>query len=167
MQRSHRKHSPAISATTIPEIEKVPSQRLLSLHSLWSLRSLESGFYMIAMIAAIAEVFFLSDRSDHMENRLKRQKYHYYTYRRSFFGPKMHVIPLRVGCQWSEILVSLFSLLSSGWKTKRGIKQCLGGLKYSQNAKKNKKSLKVSIKPIFNAHFISLVSKKYFSYNVL
>ena len=116
-QRSHRKHSPAIAATTIPEIEKVPSQRLLLLQSLWSLRSLESGFYMIAMIAAIAERFFLSDRSDHMENRLKRQKYPYYTNRRSFFGPKMHAIPLRMGCQGSEILVSLFSLLSSGWKT--------------------------------------------------
>ena len=66
-----------------------------------------------AMIAAIAELYFLSDRSDHMKNRLKRQKYLYYTYRRSFFGPKMHVIPLRVGCQGSEILVSLFSQLSS------------------------------------------------------
>ena len=33
-----RNHSPAIAATTIPEIEKVPPQRLLSL------RSLESGF---------------------------------------------------------------------------------------------------------------------------
>ena len=33
-QRSHRKHSPAVAATTIPEIEKVPSQRLLSLQSL-------------------------------------------------------------------------------------------------------------------------------------
>ena len=53
-QRSHRKHSPAIAATTIPEIEKVPSQRLLSL------RSPESGFHMIA---AIAE-FFLSGCSD-------------------------------------------------------------------------------------------------------
>ena len=50
-----RNHSPAIAATTKrPEIEKVPSQRLLSL------RSLESGFHMIA---AIAE-FFLSDYSD-------------------------------------------------------------------------------------------------------
>ena len=38
---------------------------------------------------------------------------------------------------------------------------------YSQNVKKNKKSLKVSFKAIFNAHFISLVSKEYFSYNVL
>ena len=32
--------------------------------------------------------FLLSDRSDHMETRLKRQKYLYYTYRRSFFGSK-------------------------------------------------------------------------------
>ena len=58
-----RNHSPAIEATTIAEIEKVPSKRLLSL------RSLESGFHMIA---AIAE-FFPSDRSDHsdhMETRL-------------------------------------------------------------------------------------------------
>ena len=49
-----RNYSPAIAATTIAEIEKVPSQRLLSL------RSLESGFHMIA---AIAE-FFLSDCRD-------------------------------------------------------------------------------------------------------
>ena len=54
---------------------------------------------------AIAEPFFFhsdhsnhSDRSDHMETRLKRQKCLYYTYRRSFFGSKMHVFPLRVGC---------------------------------------------------------------------
>ena len=53
---------PSIAATTIAEIEKVLSQRSLSL------RSLESGFLVIA---AIAELFLLSDRSDHMETRLK------------------------------------------------------------------------------------------------
>ena len=60
----------------------------------------------------------------------------------------------------------LFSLLSSGWKTvapKKGLKQCLGGLKCSQNTKKNKKTLKVSFKVIFNVHFANLVSKEYFS----
>ena len=44
-QRSHRKHSPAIAATTIPEIEKVPSQRLLSLQSL--------DFFFSAIVAII------------------------------------------------------------------------------------------------------------------
>ena len=48
--------------------------------------------------------------------------------------------------------------------SKRGVKQCLGGLKCSQKAKKNKKSLKVSCKAIFSAHFIYLVSKESFSY---
>ena len=115
-QRSHKKHSPAIAATTIPEIEKVPSQRLLLLQSLWSLRSLESGFYMIAMTAAIAELFFSAIVAIIWNTGL-RDRNTGYTYRRSFFGPKMHAIPLRIGCQGSEILVSLFSLLSSGWKT--------------------------------------------------
>ena len=46
---------------------------------------------------------------------------------------------------------------------KKGIKQCLGGLKCSQNTKKNKKTLKVSFKAIFNVHFANLVSKEYFS----
>ena len=46
---------------------------------------------------------------------------------------------------------------------KKGLKQCLGGLKCSQNKKKNKKTLKVSFKAIFNVHFANLVSKKYFS----
>ena len=40
---------------------------------------------------------------------------------------------------------------------------CLGGLKCSQNTKKNKKTLKVSFKAIFNVHFANLVSKEYFS----
>ena len=47
--------------------------------------------------------------------------------------------------------------------SKKGLKQCLGGLKYSQNTKKNKKTLKVSFKAIFNVHFANLVSKEYFS----
>ena len=60
-------------STTIAEIEKVLSQRSLSLPSL------ESCFHMIVMIAAIADLFFLtgrsdhsdrSDRSDHMETSL-------------------------------------------------------------------------------------------------
>ena len=62
------------------------------------------------------------------------------------------------------------TILSSGWKTvaqKKGIKQWLGGLKCIQNTKKNKKRLKVSFRAIFNAHFINLVNKEYFSYNVL
>ena len=60
----------------------------------------------------------------------------------------------------------LFSLLSSGkWhgRSKKGLRQCLGGLKCSQNTKKNKKTLKVSFKAIFNVHFANLVSKDYFS----
>ena len=61
------------------------------------------------------------------------------------------------------------TLLSSGEKQslKKCIKQCLGGLKCSQNTKKNKKTRKVSFKAIFNAQFANLVSKEYFSYNVL
>ena len=47
--------------------------------------------------------------------------------------------------------------------SEKGIKQCLGGLKCSQNTKKNKKTLKVSFKAIFNVHFANLVSKEYFS----
>ena len=47
--------------------------------------------------------------------------------------------------------------------SKKGLKQCLGGLKCSQNTKKNKKTLKVSFKAIFNVHFANLVSKEYFS----
>ena len=38
-------------------------------------------------------------------------------------------------------------------RSKKGIKQCLGGLKCSQNTKKNKKTLKVSFKAMFNVHF--------------
>ena len=49
----------------------------------------------------------------------------------------------------------LFFLLSSGWKincrSKKGIKECLGGLKCSQNTKKNKTTLKVSFKAIFKS----------------
>ena len=52
-------------------------------------------------------------------------------------------------------------------RSKKDIKQSLLGLKSSQNGKKNKKTLKVSFKAIFNAHFADLVSKEYFSYNVL
>ena len=46
--------------------------------------------------------------------------------------------------------------------SKKGLKQCLGGLKCSQNAKKNKKTLKVSFKAIFTVHFANLVSKEHF-----
>ena len=62
LQQSYGNHFPVITATTITEIEKILSQRSLSL------QSLESGFLMIA------ELFFLSDcsdRSNHMETRLK------------------------------------------------------------------------------------------------
>ena len=48
-------------------------------------------------------------------------------------------------------------------RSKKGLKQCLGGLKCSQNRKKNKKTLKVSFKAIFNVHFANLVSKEHFS----
>ena len=48
-------------------------------------------------------------------------------------------------------------------RSKKGIKQCLGGLKCSQNTKKNKKTLKVFFKAIFNVNFANLVSKEYFS----
>ena len=48
-------------------------------------------------------------------------------------------------------------------RSKKGLKQCLGGLKCSQNTKKNKKTLKVNFKAIFNVHFANLVSKEYFS----
>ena len=45
-------------------------------------------------------------------------------------------------------------------RSKKGVKQCLGGLKCSQNAKnKNKKKLKVRFNAIFNTHFANLVSK--------
>ena len=62
---------------------------------------------------------------------------------------------------------SLYCHLGKKLSFKKGIKQCLGGLKCSQNTKKNKKTLKVSFKAIFNAHFANLVSKEYFSYNAL
>ena len=39
--------------------------------------------------------------------------------------------------------------------------------KCSQNTKKNKKTLKVSFKAIFNVHFANLVSKNISPYNVL
>ena len=42
-------------------------------------------------------------------------------------------------------------------RSKKGLKLCLGGLKCSQNTKKNKKTLKVSFKAIFNVHFANLV----------
>ena len=48
-------------------------------------------------------------------------------------------------------------------RSKKGLKLCLGGLKCSQNTKKNKKTIKVSLKAIFNVHFAYLVSKEYFS----
>ena len=44
--------------------------------------------------------------------------------------------------------------------SKKGLKQCLGGLKCRQNAKKNKKMLKVSFKAIFNANLANLVNGK-------
>ena len=37
----------------------------------------------------------------------------------------------------------------------------------SEREKKNTKKLKVSFNAIFNANFANLVSKEYFSYNVL
>ena len=64
-------------------------------------------------------------------------------------------------------LVVVVGHLGEKLSLKKGIKQFLGGLKCSQNTKKNKKTLKVSFKAIFNTHFANLVSKEYFSYNVL
>ena len=48
-------------------------------------------------------------------------------------------------------------------RSKKGLKQCLGGLKCSQKTKKNKKTLTVSFKAIFNVHFANLVRKEHFS----
>ena len=45
-------------------------------------------------------------------------------------------------------------------RSKKGIKQCLRGLKCSQNTKKNKKTLKANFKAMFNVHFANLVSKE-------
>ena len=56
-----------------------------------------------------------------------------------------------------------FARVKNCHSKKKGIKQCLGGLKCSQTTKKNKKTLKVSFKAIFNVHFANLVSKEYFS----
>ena len=50
-----------------------------------------------------------------------------------------------------------YRLMTVTWvkncRSKKGIKQCLGGLKCSQNTKKNKKTLKVRFKAIFNVRF--------------
>ena len=64
-----------------------------------------------------------------------------------------------------RVLTSLLSTVIwvKNCRSKKGLKQCLGGLKCSQNTKKNKKTLKVSFKAIFNVHFANLVSKEYFS----
>ena len=58
---------------------------------------------------------------------------------------------------------SLYCHLGEKLSLKTGIKQCLGGLKCSQNTKKNKGKQKVSFKAIFNVHFANLVIKEYFS----
>ena len=47
-------------------------------------------------------------------------------------------------------------------RSKQGLKKWLGDLKCNQNTKKNKKTLKVSFKAIFNVHFANLVSKEHF-----
>ena len=54
-QRSYGNHFPVIAATTIAEIEKILSQRSLSLRLL---RSLESGFLMITMITSLRSLYF-------------------------------------------------------------------------------------------------------------
>ena len=79
-------------------------------------------------------------------------------------GHLLTIIVNEVNLLFSSLYCRLDEKLSL---KKRGIKQCLGGLKCSQNAKKNKKRLKISFKALFNANFINLVSKEYFSYNVL
>ena len=58
---------------------------------------------------------------------------------------------------------SLYCHLGEKLWLKKGLKQCPGGLKCSQNTKKSKRTLKVSFKAIFNVHFANLVSKEYFS----
>ena len=98
-QRSYGNHSPAIAATTIAEIELFLSQGLLSL------RSLESGFWYdrydrcdrwtfffsaIAAITAIVAIIWIPGLRD-------RNTYTTLT-DDLFFGPKMHLIPLTVGC---------------------------------------------------------------------
>ena len=62
---------------------------------------------------------------------------------------------------FSSLLSTVISVKNC--RSKKGIKQCLEGLKCSQNTKKSKKTLKVSFKAIFNVHFANLVSKEYFS----
>ena len=62
---------------------------------------------------------------------------------------------------------SFSSLLSTvvwvkNCRSKQGLKKWLGDLKCNQNTKKNKKTLKVSFKAIFNVHFANLVSKEHF-----
>ena len=46
---------------------------------------------------------------------------------------------------------------------KKALNSASGDLKCSHNTKKNKKTLKVSFKAIFNINFANLVSKDYFS----
>ena len=61
---AEKKKTSAIAATTITEIQKVLSQRSLSL------RSLESGFHMIAELFFLSNRSYHSDRSNHMETGL-------------------------------------------------------------------------------------------------
>ena len=70
--------------------------------------------------------------------------------------------PVKRGLPTFSFLLSTVIWLKN-CRFKKGLKQCLGGLKCSQNTKKNKKTLKVSFKAIFNVHFANLVSKEYFS----
>ena len=49
--------------------------------------------------------------------------------------------PAKRGLPTFSSLLSTVICLGENCRSKRGIKQCLGGLKCSQNAKKNKKSL--------------------------
>ena len=62
------------------------------------------------------------------------------------------VLPLKTTSQTFELVTKLSSHPDD-----------LGGLKCCQNTKKNKKTLKVSFKAIFNVNFANLVSKEYFS----
>ena len=73
--------------------------------------------------------------------------------------------PVKRGLPTFSSLLStdLYCHLGEKLSLQKGLKQCLGGLKCSQNTKKNKKTLKVSFKAIFNVHFANLVSKEYFS----
>ena len=72
-----------------------------------------------------------------------------------------YILSNEIQTMFSKVLTDVIWVKNC--RSKKGLKQCLGGLKCSQNTKKNKKTLKVSFKAIFNVHFANLVSKEHFS----